>query len=721
MTNQQQSTYQRLRRNSIAGTTAFVATEVDSFANSIDRFLGGKVPEASFLEHRLRHGVYGQRQDGVHMIRSKLPLGLLGPEQLEAFADLTEAYSSGIAHLTTRQDIQVHFVPLTQTPDLMRVLADAEMTSREACGNVVRNITASELAGVEQGEAFDVTPYGMALATFLLRHPDGQSLGRKFKVTLSGTFDPRFNNGPIHDLGLTARVQDGERGFHVLVGGGLGAVPHEAQVLTEFLPQEELFPTTVAILRLFARHGEKKRRARARMKFLVAEWGIERFREEVAKERATLEPQPEWANFCDTTQDWTDQPLFAAGSALPEPRDDAEAKWLRTNVFEQKQAGYATVKVRVPRGDLSPDQLRGLATLLRAHVGDSLRLGVDQSIFLRFVSWDRLAMVYDGLKSLQLSQPGAGGLGDTVTCPGADSCKLGITTPRSLHRHIESLLDDLSDEPRLEQLRIKVSGCPSSCAQHQLADIGFFGAARTQNGITSPHFMLVLGGQYGGWGDQGIGSGFGIPIAKIPAVRIGEAIDQLTSFYLEESSPEESWGAFVRRQGRSELKKLLKEVTNLPSFDEAPELYREYGADQTFTMVRGIGECAGAVVLGSDLLLIQADQSADLALELFEKGAEPDKIQDAALDAMKYAAQALLSTQQRSVDSLQDTANAFRTDFYDTGLIFEGVGHYFLSAVDETTQEVSGDRVRRLAVEAGLFVEEAHSIVAKLQNPRLMS
>jgi sulfite reductase (ferredoxin) len=721
MTIQEKTNYKKLQRHSIAGASKFVAHEVDAFDHSIDRFLTGKIPEATFLEHRLRHGVYGQRQDGVHMIRSKLPLGLLGPEQLEAFADLTEAYSSGIAHLTTRQDIQVHFVPLKNTPDLMRVLAKAEMTSREACGNVVRNITASEMAGVEPDDVFDVTPYGMALAQFLLRHPDGQSLGRKFKVTLSGTFDPRFNHGPIHDLGLTAQIRDGQRGFHVLVGGGLGAVPHEAQVLTEFLPEAELFPTAVAILRLFARHGEKKRRARARMKFLVAQWGIERFRAEVQRERDELKPQPEWADFRDTSQDWTDQPLWGPGAQLPEPRDKQEKQWLRTNVYPQKQAGYATVKIRVPRGDLIPAQLRSLAGLLRGHVGDSLRLGVDQSIFLRFVSWDRLPQVYDTLKSMDLGMTRAGGLGDTVTCPGADSCKLGITTPRSLHRHIEDLLEDLSEHPRLEQLRIKVSGCPSSCAQHQLADIGFFGAARTQNGVTAPHFMLVLGGQAGGWGGGEIGSGFGIPISKIPAIQVGAAVERLTSFFLEESEPDEGWSEFVRRQGRATFKALLKEISTLPSFDAAPDLYREYGAEQTFTMVRGIGECGGAVVLAGDLLLIQADQNADLALERFDLNGPVSEIQTAAVDAMRLAAQALLSTQEVSVESLDDTASEFKTRFYDTGLIYEGVGHYFLTAARESSDAITGDRIRRLSVEAGLFVEEVHSIIAKLQNPRLAS
>ena len=490
------------RRNSIAGDPVRVHTELNDFETSIDRFLEGRIPEASFLEYRLRHGVYGQRQDGVHMMRSKLPLGLLGPEQLEAFADLTEAYSAGTAHLTTRQDIQVHFVPLRKTPDLMRVLADAEMTSREACGNVVRNVTASELAGVEPGEAFDVTPYGMALAEFLLRHPDGQSLGRKFKITLSGSFDPYFNTGPIHDIGATAVVEGEQRGFHIVVGGGLGAVPHEAKLLSRFVPAEELLPLSLAILRVFAQHGEKKKRAKARMKFLVARWGIEKFREVVQAERARLH-----AEGVDQGEDllrqhlagpWTDRPVHPPAETHPIPADPDEAQWLRTNVLRQRQAGYAAVRVRVPRGDLQPAQLRSLADILRSHSGDTLRIAADQSLVIRFVPFDRLRAVRDALRAIGLGKSRASGLGDTVTCPGADSCKLGITSPRAIARHMEPVLDRLAENPRLEQLRVKISGCPNSCAQQQTADIGLFGAARTVESQTAPHYILFVGGRPGG-------------------------------------------------------------------------------------------------------------------------------------------------------------------------------------------------------------------------------
>lgn len=706
---------------SIAGDRATVAAELDTLAETVARFQQGRVPEAAFLEYRLRHGIYGQRQDGVHMLRSKLPLGLIGADQLDAFADLTEAYASGVAHLTTRQDIQVHFVPLAQTPALLRVLAAAEMTSREACGNVVRNVCASPLAGVAPGEAFDVTAHGMALARFLLRHPDGQNLGRKFKISLSGDMGPRFNLAAVHDLGLTAvRRGDGDRGFVVEVGGGLGAVPHEARRLTDFLPEAELLPTALAVLRLFARHGEKQKRARARLKFLVADWGIERFAAAVWAERALLPDEEVWRAHLGDDDTWADRPLHPPSAAFPSVPGDPDAqRWLQDNVFPQRQQGYAAVKVRVPQGDLRPEQLRQLAALLRAHTGDTLRIGWDQSLYLRHVPLDRLLAVREGLLAAGLGAAGAGGLGDTVTCPGADTCKLGITSPRAAARQMQAALDGLSAAaPQVADLRLHISGCPNACAQHQIADIGFFGAVRTREGVPAPHYMLLLGGRADGRSPQPgqEGAGFGTTILKIPAARLGEAVERLAWTYVTEAAPGESFRDFSVRLGRVRAKGLLQDLTDLPSPHAAPLLYREHGkADQPFAVVRGTGECAGAVVLRADLLLVDADRAADEAVARLEEGAAPADIQASALAAMHTAARALLDAEGLSAPP--DPVAAFRETFYDTGRFFEGVGHHYLRAAQEGPADLQGDRLRRLVVEAGLFVEEVHAALGRLRNP----
>ena len=704
-------------RNSIAGETHSALEEIDDFDKSVQRFRRGKVPESVFLEHRLRHGVYGMRQEGVHMMRNKLPLGLISPEQLDAMADLTEAYGGGIAHLTTRQDIQVHFIELEQTPEVMRVLARAEGTFREACGNVVRNITAAEVSGVWPDEAFDVTPHGMALATFLLRHPDGQSLGRKMKIHLSSTFSADWNLASIHDIGATAVLRDGRRGFEIRAGGGLGAVPHEAPVLYDFLPEAELLPLSHAILRVFARLGEKKKRARARLKFLIAGVGLEAFREEVDRERAELPFNPAWSAFIDAENPWTDSPLHPAGSAFPTSDDADTAQWLRTNVYPQRQAGYAAVKVRVPTGDLTPTQLRGLATLLRDHIGDSARVGVDQSLLLRWVSFDQLLVVREALVGLGLGQPNAGGLGDTVTCPGADTCKLGITSPRSVARFAQPTLDRLARNPRLQGIRVKISGCPNSCAQHQVADIGFFGAARTLKGVTAPHFMLILGGIRGGLGaGEKLGDGFGTPLLKVPALRVSDAIEALLGAYLEQAHPAEAFGHFTRRLGRDALKQLLHPFTELPPPDVAPEFYREPGSTGSFTVRRGVGECAGEIVDLADLLLADADREAEQAMDLFESDADAALVISRSQKSMILAARALLSLEGLTNLDAFDPVQAFRERFYDSGRFYEGVGHYFLDG-SQLDAPIDADRLRRLVVEAGLFVEEAHTVVGKLANP----
>lgn len=711
----------RAERPNVAGTKPFVQKEIEKFRSELERFQSGKVSEKVFLENRLRYGVYGQRQEGVHMMRSKIPLGLLSGIQLEAFADVAERFGNGNAHLTTRQDIQTHFVQIEETPDLMHRLADENMTAREACGNVVRNITASPIAGVSPTEAFDVTPYGMALAEFLLRHPDAQSLGRKIKITLSGDRDPRYNLGAFHDIGLTARIVDGVRGFEFLVGGGLGPVPHEAQSYAAFVPAREIFPLSLALLRIFGAHGEKKNRARARLKFLVAKWGIERFRQELDEERSLIADDPQWDVYlsAEWQAQWVDSPSYAPGAKFPTPDNSTQVRWLRTNVVRQAQTGFASVVVRVPSGDLNPEQLRRLAAIARTVSGeDTFRIGLDQSLFLRWVPWDKLLETHSALVELGLGEAGAGGLGDTVTCPGADTCKLGITSPRALSRSIQETLDELGLDSRLERLRIHVSGCPNSCAQTQIADIGWFGAARSLAGIASPHYMLVLGGRAGGSpsSEGALGSGFGNIVTKIPAFRVGDATALLINLYLDEGQEHEVFGDLCRRIGFPRIKKLLAEFRTMPTHEQAPWAFREPGASELFAVKRGVGECAGEAVERSDFLLADAERESDAAVEQLEEGAPALDVALHAHRAFDFAARALLSTEHKNDLSSDEVLVEFRTSFYDRGRIFEGVGHYYLSAHSESPESVAGDRVRRLAVEAGLFVEEANSIIARIRS-----
>jgi sulfite reductase (ferredoxin) len=347
-----------------------------------------------------------------------------------------------------------------------------------------------------------------------------------------------------------------------------------------------------------------------------------------------------------------------------------------------------------------------------------VRIGLDQSLFIRWVPFNHLRQVHDALGALDLALPRAGGLGDTVTCPGADTCKLGITSPRALARSIQDTLDSFGEQARLESLRIHVSGCPNSCAQHQIADIGWFGATRSQGGISSPHYMLVLGGRAGGMAAEGaaLGSGFGNIVGKIPAFQVGAATESLIALYLSDAEEGEVFGDMVRRIGFALIKKRLARFRELPAASDAPWAYREPGSDQEFIVQRGVGECAGEAVERSDLLLTDAEGESDRAVELLEDGGPSAEIAGHAHKALELAARALLSTENINTLDGEEVASEFRARFYDRGRIFEGVGYYFLAAQEESPDQVEGDRLRRLAVEAGLFVEEVHSIIARLRG-----
>jgi len=465
-------------------------------------------------------------------------------------------------------------------------------------------------------------------------------------------------------------------------------------VLYDFLAEGELLRVSQAVLMLFARHGEKANRARARLKFLVAKWGIDELRRRVDELLEDIE-----VSGPVTEAPFAEHPLHAPGPDEVVFHDQEHGRWLRTNVVFQKQAGYAAVFIRVPRGDLSPEQLRGLARLMPLVSGeDTLRITHDQGLLLRWVPTDRLTQVREGLLALGLGEAGAGGIADLVTCPGADTCKLGITSPRSAARHALDQIDRLARDPRLEDIRIRVSGCFNGCAQHGIADIGLYGAARTVNGIAAPHYILLLGGGFDGT--------FGTTISKVPAARIGDAVEAVTGLYLAERQGDESFRAFVRRSDRKRFKGLVAPLLDLPAFDEAPELYREPGSEVPFAIVRGKGECAGEVVDAADFLLSDADAKVEAANEAGG--------QSAAVEAMLLAARALLAADFVMVSEPTEIVQRFKSVYYDTGRIFEGTGHFLLAAVDEGP--VDGDRLRRLILEAELFVEEAHSMITKRRS-----
>lgn len=565
--------------------------ELDTFDRFVRDFWAGRLGPDDFKRFRLQHGVYGQRQPDVQMVRVKIPWGGLTAAQLERLADIADRAPLGVGHVTTRQNVQFHFVPLAEAPALLRALAAVGLTTREACGNTVRNVTVGHCAGICPREAFDPTPYADTVARFLLRNPMNQNLPRKFKIAFSGCADDTGLT-PIHDVGVQAtwRSVDGrrERGFVVLLAGGLGPAPRLAEPLEAFTPADDLLPTVAAIVRVFDRHGNRDNRNLARLKFVAQKLGIEPLRALVRREReglrATLAgrfPQvPRW-------EERPPAPRPSANGPAP-PADPAYRRWHATNVIAQKQPGYAAVHVRLVRGDVTAEQLRVLAAAARDFGDGRVRVTNQQNVILRWIPAEALGGLHARLAAAGLALPGAERLIDVTSCPGADTCQLGITSSRGLAEAIggviERTLGAFADEAGV---RVKISGCPNSCGQHHIASIGLFGGARKFGGDQAPTYQLLLGGAV----REG-GARFGKPVARVPARLVPDAVRALLELYRAERAAGERFDAFVDRLGLERLRAVVAPWTDLPARAEAPEQYLDWGATESFKPETGLGECA---------------------------------------------------------------------------------------------------------------------------------
>jgi sulfite reductase (ferredoxin) len=725
-----------------------LAREIDIFEAEIALRKQGKLDERLFAETRLRRGAYGQRYDNGQrhngkavqrmeypsgsltkgpstlwdapgMQRIKIPGGGVNAEQLETMAELAEEYSDGIAHVTTRQDFQLHYVHIEDTPTVMRRLAAAAITTREACGNSVRNVTACPIAGVCADEVFDVTPYSRALSKFLLGHPDTQNFGRKFKHSFSGCAQYACGLAKMHDMGMIAvtRTENGrqERGFEVYVGGGLGAVPYQAKLFDSFVPTTELLPLAQAIGRVFARLGEKKNRSRARIKFLVQDLGIEKFKELVLEERKTLTPDPRWTEYVADAEQFQETALRPASEAAWSASEGFE-RWRATNTRAQKQEGYAVVTVALPLGDITADQLRALADIVRRFTKETIRTTVEQNFVIRWVSLGDLPEVYQALRAVGLGDAGAGSLTDVVTCPGTDTCKLGISSSRGLAAELRHQLVPI--EPTLDasvdKLHIKISGCFNGCGQHHVADLGFYGVSRKMSGYAVPHFQVVLGGEW-----ENNGSSYGLPVAAIPSKHIPEVVARLTKRYASDGNPGEVFKDFIKRIGKAELKKILDDLTR-PSNPSDRSIFTDWGDPREYTLGdMGIGECAGEVVSATEFGLAAAEREVFEAQMAWEAG-EFQKAGTTAYLAMVHAAKALVKLDSPLIgDDADRIVGEFRTRYYDTQKFFDPFAggkfaHYLFAAHEKSDQAHTSDSSRYLIDEAHLFVEAAHSCYNRL-------
>jgi sulfite reductase (ferredoxin) len=727
--------------------------EIDIFETQLQLRKKGKFEEKMFAETRLRRGIYGQRYDNGQrhdgektqelkfpcgdltkgpstvwdapgMMRIKIPYGKMSAQQMEVLCDLAEEYSDQILHVTTRQDIQLHFVHIEDTPDLMRRLAAVGITTREACGNSVRNVTACPYAGVCNEETFDVTPYAHAITFFLLGHDDTQDFGRKVKVAFSGCKHNPCGLVNFHDLGGIAVVREENgvkrRGFEFYVGGGLGSVPYPAALISEFLPEEELLPMAQAVSRVFARLGEKENRSKARIKFLVRKLGVEEFKRLVFEERGKLRPDERWIAFLKDLHATDEQPLKPP-SELSETaaRPSGFEAWFKTNVRPQSQRGYSTATITLPLGDYSPQQGRKIAEMMRRYTGDSLRTTVDQNLMFRWVSNADLPELYRELDEIGLGEAGADSITDITSCPGTDTCKLGISSSRGLAAELKRQLKLVEEQldPAAKELHIKCSGCFNSCGQHHVADLGFLGVSRNVNGRRVPHFQLVVGGEL-----DNNAAHYGLAIGAIPSKNVPAVIKQLTDYYVRDKQPGETFKAFVDRVGKKPIRKLVDEANQVPPYEVDPSYYSDWGDPREYTIGdMGVGECAGEVVPFVEMGLAASEREVFEAQILLDEG-RPREAAARAFSAMLVAARSLTRQKNPNLgDSADEIVSEFRTHFYDTKLFYDPYAHgkfahYFFKAYEEPASNPSREVAHQLVEEAQLFVDAAYQCYTRTGN-----
>ena len=570
--------------------------EFDDFDSEAATFLDGQTPEDRFIGFRLKQGVYGQRQPDVQMIRVKLPMGGVTPEQLDAFASVIEKHAPlNKGHITTRQNIQIHHVPLPQAAELIRELSDAGLSSREGCGNTVRNVTGDPYAGITEGELFDITPYAAAYARYFVRHPTTQLMPRKVKTAFTATDEDVAITG-IHDIGFIPRHRDGVRGVEVRVGGGTAIMPRVAPTLYEFIELDngDYLKVAEAVLRIFDRQQWlRANRARARIKVLIDKIGIDAFREIVEEELAG-----DWVGERDFSierllyviDEEANAPEAPAVAASPNGDRSEFDRFVEANVRPQRQAGFSAVEVKVTRGDLTPEQLRGLAEIAREYTGGSARTTVHQNIVLRWVRDGALHDVYSRLGALGLNDAGADEISDIVSCPGTDSCKLGITSSMGLNRAIEERIEAMGITDRLtRRIHIKISGCPNGCSQHHIANIGFYGASLKVGGRQMPAYIPHLGGNYEG-GEVGYGQRLK---ARLPAKRVPEAVERWLRLYESEREGEEPFNDLVARIGVPRFEEEVSDLTLPAQFSLATmNQFIDWNRSEPYQVERGEGECA---------------------------------------------------------------------------------------------------------------------------------
>jgi len=640
-----------------------VERDIIELERKIKEFRDGKIPDEKFRSLRLARGVYGQRQPGVQMVRIKLPYGKMTLKQWKRIADVSDEFATSNLHLTTRQDIQIHFVSLDRTPELWSLLEQDNITLREACGNTVRNITASDQAGIDPDEPFDVTPYAHAAFEYFLRKPICQEMGRKFKIAFSSSEkDTAFTF--MHDIGAIPRIREingkVQRGFKVVLGGGLGAQPMLAYSAFEFLEEDKLIPYIESVLRVFDRHGERSSRNKARLKFLIQKIGVDAFNELVAEEQKALTVQ---RYEVDTTK--FDEAVLPQGDFQPEAVTIANPfkfeLWKKTNVVEQKQRGYYTVYVRVPLGNILSETSRRLIEKLRPVIADDVRITVNQNLQLRYVKPEHLEYVYSALESEKFGEPGFGSVADITACPGTDTCNLGISNSTATSAVLSEVIED--EFPELlenKEISIKISGCMNSCGQHGMASIGFHGSSLKSKGQVVPALQVLIGGAVLGSGNGRIAD----KVIKVPSKRGPDVIRILFTDYKANAENNESFNDYAAKKGERYFYEILKPLADLTTLQN--EDFIDWGQEIKFNTAIGVGECAGVMIDLVSTLILEAEEKLDLAKECFDNKAWADSIYHAYASFIN-AAKALLLQQNIQCNTQTGIIRDFDKNFVQNG------------------------------------------------------
>lgn len=636
-----------------------VEKDIIELANKIELFHNGKIDEEKFRSLRLARGVYGQRQEGVQMIRIKIPYGKLKSNQLRRISEVSDEYSRGRLHITTRQDIQIHYVDLNRTPELWAELERDDVTLREACGNVVRNVTASETAGIDVNEPFDVSPYADALYKFFLRNPICQEMGRKFKVSFSSS-DEDTGLSYLHDIGYIAKERDGVRGFKVMVAGGLGSQPRHADVLYDFVETDKIIPIMEGILRIFDRHGERKSRAKARMKFLVKDIGLEAFKELIEQEQKAIE-------FKSVA---IDADAYEASTPVQVEIPQVEIKdqetfdlWKSTNLIPQKQEGYVAIGIKVLLGDFYTDKARLLANLVDNYAAGEVRLTLRQNIVIPFVKEELVPFFYQELEKLGFVEAGYNKAVDITACPGTDTCNLGIASSTGIAEELERVIKtEYPQYLKNEDLVIKISGCMNACGQHNMANIGFQGmTVRTPEKLVAPALQVLLGG-----GNLGDGNAtFADKVVKVPSRRGPEALRRILNDY-EANANGKQFVEYYQEKGEKyfyDFLQDLQDATNLTELD-----FIDWGEEEKYVKAIGVGECAGVVIDLIATLFFESEEKIENAKESFENEVYSGSIY-LAYQSLVNSAKALLLAENKKTNTHAGIISQFDEIFVESGKI----------------------------------------------------